>query len=293
VTFERFENRYDLRGRLTTMTGLHIGTGGSLAAVESDNPVIRDINGWPYIPGSSLKGALRSLIEAIVRTLSLENRQEPWSCDPLEQAQWCITSPEMEQWQEGVRNNRMTQAEVDTNVSNLSCTVCRLFGSPWLASKVKVADLYLRDGEQWMGRVEVRDGVAIDRDTETVFGGRKYDFEVVPRETTFDLHLRIDNASAGEMGLLFIGVREFANGGAWIGGNTSRGLGQVQIEWDVFEVVEGRTGLLNYLKAGRGDLRETKEARDTLERDRVQAFLAPLTTREGNDAEETAQSSDT
>jgi CRISPR/Cas system CSM-associated protein Csm3 (group 7 of RAMP superfamily) len=81
--FDRFENRYDLRGRLITRTGLHIGTGGSLTIAESDNPVIRDINGWPYIPGSSFKGALRSLLEAMVRTLSPDGRQEPWACDPL------------------------------------------------------------------------------------------------------------------------------------------------------------------------------------------------------------------
>ena len=50
--------------------------------------------------------------------------------------------------------------------------------------------------------------------------------------------------------------------------------------------------LLNYLKTGTGELRDTKEAREALERETVHAFLAPLTTREDNDAEETAQSSD-
>jgi CRISPR-associated protein Csm3 len=305
--FERFDNRYDLRGRLTTRTGIHIGTGGSLTVVESDNPVIRDINGWPYIPGSSFKGTLRSGIEAIVRTLSPDGRQEPWACDPLNEQTWCVGNRKalrnnqeydpqhrydaigFEDLQEAAGND---DAKLTEWLVKESCTVCRLFGSPWLASKVKVADLYLHDGEKWVGRVEIRDGVAIDRDTETVFGGRKYDFEVVPRETTFDLHLRVDNASAGELGLLFIGLREFTNGSAWIGGNSSRGLGQVQIEWEEFEVVAGRHGLLNYLRTGIGELRDTKEAREALEHEMVRAFLAPLTTREGNDAEETAQSSD-
>jgi len=291
--FDRFESRYDLRGWLITRTGLHIGTGGSLAVVESDNPVIRDINAWPYIPGSSFKGALRSLIESIVRTLSPGDRQAPWTCDPLEREQWCIPPSRIQQWQGAVGDNRMTQAELDANVWGESCAVCRLFGSPWLASKVKVADLYLHNGDDWQGRVEVRDGVAIDRDTETVSGGRKYDFEVVPRETTFDLHLRIDNASAEELGLLFIGLREFTSGSAWIGGNTSRGLGQVRIEWDTFEVVEGRNGLLNYLKAGKGEVKATWEAREALESEKVQTLLALLTAREGDNAQETAQSSDT
>jgi CRISPR/Cas system CSM-associated protein Csm3 (group 7 of RAMP superfamily) len=173
-----------------------------------------------------------------------------------------------------------------------SCSVCRLFGSPWLASKVKVADLYVHDGEKWLGRVEVRDGVAIDRDTETAFDGRKYDFEVVPREATFNLHIRIDNPSAEELGLLFIGLREFAGGSAWIGGSTSRGLGQVQIQWEAFEAVEGRRGLLDYLRTGTGELKASREAREAFEHEKIQAFLAPLAAREGNDAEETAQSSD-
>src|SRR5690606_25672439 len=103
---------------------------------------------------------------------------------------------------------------------------------------------------RWVGRVEVRDGVAIDRDTEAAADGRKYDFEVVPRETAFDLHLRVDNATPRELGLLFLGLREFANGDAWLGGNTSRGLGLVRMVWDEFEVVEDRTGLIAYLQQG-------------------------------------------
>jgi CRISPR-associated protein Csm3 len=49
---------------ITTQGGLHIG--GSNDAVEIggiDNPVIKTKDGKPYIPGSSLKGKLRSLVE--------------------------------------------------------------------------------------------------------------------------------------------------------------------------------------------------------------------------------------
>src|SRR5256886_16401651 len=53
-----------LEGDLHCETGLHIGAGkGSLEIGSSDNPVIKDAFGRPYIPGSSLRGRLRSLLE--------------------------------------------------------------------------------------------------------------------------------------------------------------------------------------------------------------------------------------
>jgi len=53
-----------LEGELHCDTGLHIGAGkGSLEIGGSDNPVVKDALGRPYIPGSSLRGKLRSLLE--------------------------------------------------------------------------------------------------------------------------------------------------------------------------------------------------------------------------------------
>src|SRR6266478_5693581 len=53
-----------LSGDLHCETGLHIGAGkGSLDIGGADNPVVRDAYGLPYIPGSSLRGRLRSLLE--------------------------------------------------------------------------------------------------------------------------------------------------------------------------------------------------------------------------------------
>jgi CRISPR-associated protein Csm3 len=53
-----------LEGDLTCETGLHIGAGkGSLEIGGADNPVVKDAFGRPYIPGSSLRGKLRSLLE--------------------------------------------------------------------------------------------------------------------------------------------------------------------------------------------------------------------------------------
>src|SRR5690349_18742745 len=53
-----------LAGDLHCETGLHIGAGkGSLEIGGADNPVVKDAFGLPYIPGSSLRGRLRSLLE--------------------------------------------------------------------------------------------------------------------------------------------------------------------------------------------------------------------------------------
>ena len=60
-----FKENYVITGTIVCESGLHIG--GSSDSVDiggSDNPIIRDvITGYPYIPGSSLKGKLRSLLE--------------------------------------------------------------------------------------------------------------------------------------------------------------------------------------------------------------------------------------
>src|SRR5579883_1340607 len=53
-----------LDGELHCITGLHVGAGkGSLEIGGADNPVVKDSNGRPYIPGSSLRGRIRALLE--------------------------------------------------------------------------------------------------------------------------------------------------------------------------------------------------------------------------------------
>jgi CRISPR-associated protein Csm3 len=59
-----FLGKVILEGEIACETGLHIGAGkGSLEIGGADNPVVKDAFGLPYIPGSSLRGRLRSLLE--------------------------------------------------------------------------------------------------------------------------------------------------------------------------------------------------------------------------------------
>lgn len=66
--------KYVIDADIRLLTGLHIGTAGnSLDIGGVDNPVIKDAQGKPYIPGSSLKGKLRSLMEFYSNKLKLGN----------------------------------------------------------------------------------------------------------------------------------------------------------------------------------------------------------------------------
>src|SRR5438067_5718890 len=60
----RLVGKLILEGEMTCETGLHVGAGkGSLEIGGSDNPVVKDAFGRPYVPGSSLRGKIRSLLE--------------------------------------------------------------------------------------------------------------------------------------------------------------------------------------------------------------------------------------
>jgi CRISPR-associated protein Csm3 len=60
----RFVGKLVLEGEMLCETGLHIGAGkGSLEIGGADNPVVKDAFGRPYVPGSSLRGKIRSLLE--------------------------------------------------------------------------------------------------------------------------------------------------------------------------------------------------------------------------------------
>ena len=54
-----------ITGKIEVKTGLHIGGGSDKVEIGGmDNPVIRNpLTREPYIPGSSIKGKMRALLE--------------------------------------------------------------------------------------------------------------------------------------------------------------------------------------------------------------------------------------
>ena len=56
--------KIQIKGKIEVLTGMHIGGSSAFAAIGAvDSPVIKDVlSGCPMIPGSSLKGKMRTLL---------------------------------------------------------------------------------------------------------------------------------------------------------------------------------------------------------------------------------------
>lgn len=106
------------------------------------------------------------------------------------------------------------------------CHTYRLFGSPFVGSKIFVPDLELLEPVA----MEIRHGVGIDRDTGNARAQIKFDYEVAPVQSQFAFRLRGEDLVSRDLGLLSIGLRELQNGHIPLGGNTSRGLGGVRLQ---------------------------------------------------------------
>ncbi|WP_199245581.1 CRISPR-associated RAMP protein Csx7 [[Phormidium] sp. ETS-05] len=218
--FNTFKNRLEIHGTLLTITALRIGAGRSSEPIGSDLPVIKDALGRPLIPGSSLKGALRSRLESFLRGI-----HPKLAANPANEAEWSITAKQMRTLKEQHKQDRELTVEIEKETDFVS----RLFGSPWVASKLQIRDLNVRD-DAWFGQYQERDGVAIERDTETAAEGKLYDFQVVPPNTPFEFRAIVENAEPAELGLLVIGLHQLETEQIPLGGGRSRGLGVVKLE---------------------------------------------------------------
>jgi CRISPR-associated RAMP protein (TIGR02581 family) len=239
--FDTFKNRLEITGKLTTITALRISAGRSTEPIGSDLPVIKDALGQPLIPGSTFKGALRSRLESFLRGIDPNLAEDPAN------------------YTSSTRNNQVKDLKVKYKNDDLNLTqelldltddIGSLFGTPWMASKFQVRDLTVQP-DAWFGQYQERDGVAIDRDTETAADGKLYDYQVVPAATPFDFKAVVENAHDWELGLLMIGLHQFETEQIPLGGGRSRGLGVVKLEIDKMrwiDVEDHPEFLLEYLK---------------------------------------------
>lgn len=157
----QLQKHVPIRGTITCVTGLRIG--GTKEDIEiggMDNPVIRHpVTREPYVPGSSLKGKLRSVLEYRYRSDQIKNG-EPCGC------------------------------------AQESCLVCRLFGPHKNVrhslgpTRLLVRDAHLidkGDGRDWVeakseNMIDRRTGVATNpRPTERVAAGTQFSFEMSVR----------------------------------------------------------------------------------------------------------------
>lgn len=272
VDFTTFHSRLWVRGTLTADTALRIGTGGAGGATELDLPVVKDLAGLPYIPGSSLKGVLRSHVESLLRAWKPELACLCTSKPQTGSVKGCLTQEQVSK----LKQESKSAGELSHRLIDESCWTCRLFGAPWLASKVLIRDLPVVS-EAWFGHYLARQGVAIDRDTETAGEGLLYDFEAVPPGTRFHFEMVVENADLAEQGLIMLGVRELEKGRISLGGGRSRGLGRVTLEtdWQASERVDSST-LKRYLATGEGESLGDEEARAVT----LNAFLEAVEVKE-------------
>ncbi|MBX9256492.1 CRISPR-associated RAMP protein [Desmonostoc muscorum CCALA 125] len=239
--FDTFKNRLEITGVLTTITALRISAGRSSEPIGSDLPVIKDALGSPLIPGSSFKGAMRSRLESFLRGINPN-----LAANPAIEDEWSITSQEMKQLKIDYDNDQALTEKIIKETDLISL----LFGSPWIASKFQVRDLTVVP-DTWFGQYQERDGVSIDRDTETAADGKLYDFQVVPAATQFEFKAVVENAERWELGLLMIGLHQFETEQIPLGGGRSRGLGVVKLEIEKmywFDVNNDPEKLLTYLQ---------------------------------------------
>ena len=222
---QMFERRFLFTGTLALKTGLHIGSGWAVGT-PSDSPIVRTPDGRPFIPGSSFKGAFRSAVEKLTPATGLK------SCR-LMAGQGCPGAQGEEQRafnQERAKENWSGET-LFAQLQEKLCHTCKLFGSPYRASRIYFSDLLPPDeGDLASRMIQIRDGVAIDRDSEKAVDRLKYDYEVVAPAQTFQLQIFLEDPSPEDLALTSLGLFEFISGLAYLGGKRSRGLGNCQIQ---------------------------------------------------------------
>lgn len=218
-SFAALQNRLVVRGNLVALTAIRIGAGRSSTINSNDLPVLRDALGAPFVPGASLKGAFRARVESLIRAV-----QSAQAHDLLE----------IELWQRDVISKLKEDDDLtdDLMLSEAiwkhSTLIDLTFGAPWVAGRVFFKDA-LVDRSLWFDQYEIRNGVALNRDTETVEQGLLYDYEVVPAGVRFAFELVVENAAPWQLGMVLLALRPWQNGDVQIGGFRSRGLGHIQL----------------------------------------------------------------
>lgn len=239
-SFTALRNRLVVTGDLAAMTALRIGAGRASDVASNDLPVLRDALGAPFIPGASLKGAFRARIEALVRAVDIEQALD------LEQIEL--------RTREQIPSLKQQFANDDRGLSKAlweqSTLIDLTFGSPEIAGRLFFKDA-LVDRSLWFNQFETRNGVALNRDTETVEQGLLYDYEVVPAGTRFGFKLALENAAPWQLGMVLLGLRPWQNGEVQIGGFRSRGLGHVRLDvssasYTTIDSVDAILSLLGY-----------------------------------------------
>lgn len=222
-------------------------------------------NGKPqvYLPGPSLKGALRAQAERICRSLDGESRQnnhierrQDRSSYPEELQRAFETLPEPRlpladnpfgsgksytglsdtEYSAGLALGEFKPTEVlkpyhSAIIYRHSPFVSQMFGNTSLASHIRFADAYSNEG---LIQIEERNGVAIDRIYGSVAVG-PFNYETVV-QGEFKTRIDFKNLTVAQLGLLGLVLRDLSEGRIPLGFAKSRGMGHIEAELDQLEL---------------------------------------------------------
>ena len=214
-----------LTASLVFDTAWRIGSGKE-GDTMSDLGVMIDPKGQPILPGSSLKGKLRSTCETLSHALGLSAcmlNHEVSSVKCTSDVNYYRERKVREAYQKALKKGLQARLKW---IDDHTCDVCKLFGTPVQAGRLWVSDGMLKE---WAAVVQVRDGVVIDRDSQTAVNRLKYDYEVIPPGSQFELCIDLENPTDRDMALLGAAIFEW-HAGSSIGGFTSRGLGRLHLD---------------------------------------------------------------
>jgi CRISPR/Cas system CSM-associated protein Csm3 (group 7 of RAMP superfamily) len=210
--FEKLESRALINYTIKTISDLHIGGHGTTAPAEVDSPVLKNNQDCPIIPGSSLKGVLRTEMERLLKGANIDTCTVPDVC-------------------KSKRGGSVIRGDLP------ECPVCLLFGGGALAASIRIKDATANSK-----KTRIRDGVAIERTTRKAKSVAKYDIETVPAGTEFYGEIVLENPSISEnknakLGGLLSLIEFFSQCAGSMGSATSRGFGQIHIIIDDVRII--------------------------------------------------------
>lgn len=221
-------NRVRIDLRIEPVTPLLIKSGDKGAAMlHPERPDLMFVRTGPpeaetvYIPGSSLKGIVRSAAERVLRTVGVA------CCDPLQHSSACHAEASKKGDETARRESK--EAHPQAAVYKMVCNACRTFGSQAIAARAAFADAYPPgEDRSAANRTERRNGVSIDRQTGGPARGKLFDMEVVTRGT-FDTAIHLTNVQLWQVGLIGLVLHDIDEGFVRFGSAKSRGLGHVRL----------------------------------------------------------------
>lgn len=238
-------NRFLFEGSLKLSTALKISSGR--ASDDTDAPFMRMLDGTLYMPGSSLRGAVRSEVERILSAVGSVAGLK--SCILFESDNCESKTKEYLSKIEGEDSKTKDLLLFDFANKKL-CDVCKLFGSTIYASRLIFEDAIPTSVG---ARTCVRDGVGIDRDTGAARKGVKFDYEVVEKNQNFTFRMRAENIITTKDKRIIDLIQFILRDGIYVGGKRSGGLGRILLEkpWNITGFMEPQS-LWKAINEGKG-----------------------------------------